>query len=135
MPTSDAVSREYFLEQSEKNIEQISKCFVDIAVESWRFARLFARILTKLDAGDGAKYANQYRYYLKRLEESLESAGMRLVNLEGLPYDPGMAASALNVADFGPDDRLFVDQMIEPVIMGPDGLIRSGTVMLRKAAL
>jgi len=46
-----------------------------------------------------------------------------------------MAATALNIADFGADDHLLVDQMLEPIIMGADGLVRAGTVMLRKAAL
>jgi hypothetical protein len=44
-----------------------------------------------------------------------------------------MAASALNLGDFGPDDVLLVDQMLEPIIMGPNGLRKQGTVMLRKA--
>ena len=43
-----------------------------------------------------------------------------------------MAASALNLGDFGPDDMLLVDQMVEPIIMGPSGLRKQGTVMLRK---
>lgn len=43
-----------------------------------------------------------------------------------------MAVSALNVADFGPDDLPVVDQMVEPVVMGPEGLVRGGTVMLAK---
>ena len=33
---------------------------------------------------------------------------------------------------FGPDDVLLVDQMLEPIIMGPTGLRKQGTVMLRK---
>jgi len=115
--------------------EQFTKILIHISIESWRFARLFSRVLTKLDAGEDARYINQYRYYLRQLEECLESAGLRLVNVEGQLYDPGMAATALNIEDFNPDDRLLVDQMIEPIIMGPQGLIRSGTVMLRKAEL
>ena len=43
-----------------------------------------------------------------------------------------MAASALNVGDFGPEDLLLVDQMVEPIIMGPTGLRKEGTVMLRR---
>ena len=58
--------------------------------------------------------------------------GLKLVNVEGHPYDVGMAASALNLGDFGPDDVLFVEQMLEPIIMGPTGLRKQGTVMLRK---
>lgn len=112
---------------------QLERPLIEIAVESWRFAKLFHRLLAKLDAGDGARFVNQYLYYLKRLEETLAQAGLRLVNVEGHPYDPGLAATALNIADFGPDDHLLVDQMVEPIIMGSEGLIRTGTVMLRKA--
>ncbi len=114
---------------------QLEKSLIDIAVESWRFAKLFYRLLGKMDAGESARFINQYRYYLKRLEESLEQAGLRLVNVEGHPYDPGIAATALNIGDFGPDDHLLVDQMIEPILMGREGLVRTGTVMLRKAEL
>jgi hypothetical protein len=117
------------------NHEDLVKSLIDISVDSWRFTKLFARLLTKLDAGDGERYFNQLHYYIKRLEDNLEIAKIRFVNIEGQPYDPGMAATAMNIGDFGPDDRLLVDQMIEPIIMGPDGLIRPGTVMLRKVEM
>lgn len=106
---------------------------IDLSVESWRFARLFGRVLTKLDAGDAPRYASQLRYFLKRLDEGLDVVGLKIVNLEGQQYDPGMAASALNISEFGPEDKLVVDQMVEPVLMGREGLVKSGTVMLKKA--
>jgi hypothetical protein len=112
--------------------EQLERSMIDIAVESWRFSRLFARVVNKLDAGEASRYFNQLRYFQKKLEESLEATGLKLVNVEGQPFDPGMAASALNVGDFEPDDTLLVDQMVEPIIMGPSGLKKQGTVMLRK---
>jgi len=110
----------------------LEQSLMDTAVESWRFARLFGRLVSRLDPGEGARYINQFRYFSKRLEENLERAGMRLVNLEGQPYDTGAAATALNITDFGSDDALVVDQMLEPIIMGADGLLRPGTVTLRK---
>ena len=123
------------MESTQLNSKIIFKSLIDISVESWRFSRLFARLLSKLDAGEGARYTSQYRYYLKRLEETLESSGLRLVNVEGQPYDPGIAATALNIGDFSADDVLVVEQMIEPIIMGSEGLVRSGTVMLKKVEL
>jgi len=117
-----------------EGIEQVEQSLIDLAVESWRFSRLFARVTAKLDAGESGRYVSQLRYFLKKVEDNLESNGLRLVNLEGQPFDTGMAASALNLGDFGPDDVLLVDQMLEPVIMGPNGLRKEGTVMLRKVA-
>ena len=108
------------------------KALIDASVEGWRFARVFGRLLSKLDAGEAPRYANQARYFLKKIDDGLESFGLRIVNLEGQPYDPGMAVSALNISDFGPDDVLVVEQMVEPVVMGPEGLVRGGTVMLAK---
>ena len=112
--------------------EQIEQSLIDIAVESWRFSRLFGKVVSKLDAGESGRYINQLRYFQKKVEENLDSNGLKLVNVEGHPYDTGMAASALNLGDFGPDDVLLVDQMLEPIIMGPKGLRKQGTVMLRK---
>ena len=123
------------MEPTQNNSDVLFKSLIDISVESWRFSRLFARLISKLDAGEGARYISQYRYYLKRLEENLESAGLTLVNVEGQPYDPGVAASALNIEDFGAHDVLVVEQMIEPIIMSSEGLVRRGTVMLRKVEL
>lgn len=111
--------------------DQQRQALVEIAVESWRFARLFAHALEKMDPAEAHRYSNQLRFYLKRLEDALASADIRLVNLEGQQYDPGMAATALNLADFGADDQLFVGQMIEPVLMRADALLRAGTIMVR----
>lgn len=113
--------------------QQLERSLIELAVESWRFSRLFARLVGRLDAGESSRYVNQLRYFQKKLEECLEASELRLVNIEGQPFDPGMAASALNIGDFGPDDLLVVEQMVEPIIVGPEGLRKPGTVMLGKA--
>ena len=118
--------------QQAESSEQMEQSLIDIAVESWRFSRLFGKVVSKLDVGESGRYVNQLRYFQKKVEESLDSSGLKLVNVEGQPYDAGMAASALNLGDFGPDDVLLVDQMVEPIIMGPNGLRKQGTVMVRK---
>ena len=112
--------------------EQMEQSLIDLAVESWRFSRLFGKVVNKLDVGESTRYVNQLRYFQKKVEDSLDSSGLKLVNVEGQSYDPGMAVAALNLADFGPEDMLLVDQMLEPIIMGPNGLRKQGTVMLRK---
>jgi hypothetical protein len=111
---------------------RLEQSLIQMAVETWRFARLFARATERLDAGESARYVSQLRYFQKKAEEILGTNGLRLVSLEGQAFDPGMAASPLNLGDFQPDDVLLVDQMIEPIIMGPDGLKKQGTMMLRK---
>lgn len=109
------------------------RALVELSIESWRLCRLFERVLTKLDAGEATRYANQIRYFQKNLESHLEGSGLKLVTHEGQPYDTGMAVTALNMEDFSPDDVLVIDRMIEPVVMGRDGVRKQGTVTLRKA--
>jgi hypothetical protein len=117
------------------NFADYEQSLIDMAVEGWRFSRLFSRVIFKLDAGEANRYVNQLRYFQKRIEENLERQNMRLVNVEGQIFDPGMAATALNIADFDSEDKLIVSQMIEPIIMGSEGLKRQGTVMVGKVNL
>jgi hypothetical protein len=67
------------------------------------------------------------------MEEALNSVELRIVNIEGQPFEPGMAVTPLNVAEFDADDTLNVEQMIEPLIIDEEGLVvKMGTVTLRK---
>ena len=111
----------------------LSQAVVDLAIVSWRTSRLCARVIGRLDAGEGERYANQLRFLQRKVVEQIEAAGMSLVSVEGQPFDPGVAASAVNLGDFSPEDELLVDHMIEPIIMGPDGLVKEGVVTLRRA--
>lgn len=123
---------------SEKNIitaEEMRNAVISMAVESWRFGRLFDRLLTKLDAGEQNRYVGQFRWFIKKVEEALEQVDLRIVNVEGHPFDPGMAATPLNIEEFEVNDILIVDQMLEPIIMGKEGLVKTGTVNLRKMEL
>jgi hypothetical protein len=117
----------------EEGDQDVEAALISLAVESWRFSRMFSRVVKKLDAGEAERYVNQARYFHRRLEESLACAKLRLVELEGHPFDPGMAVEALNLADFAPDEPLLIEQVVEPIVMGPNGLRRQGIVRLRKA--
>ena len=119
-------------DEHNNQIVVMEKSLLDLVVESWRFSKVFLRVLAKLDAGESTRYLGQYRWYVKRINELLEDAGYRLVNLEGTIYDPGMAITPLNVDEFSPNDKLYVDQMIEPIIMGKEGLVKTGTVILKR---
>jgi hypothetical protein len=113
----------------------LTQVVIGMAVESWRFGKTYDRLLTKLDAGEQNRYKSQFRWFIKKVEEALEQADLRIVNVEGHPFDPGMAATPLNIEEFDANDALMVDQMIEPIIMGKEGLIKTGTVTLRKVTL
>jgi hypothetical protein len=111
----------------------LTSTLVDIAVESWRFLRLMDRVVNSLDADQQRRVSTRFNYFQKRVIDALESVDLRLVLLEGSRFGPELAATAVNAGDFGPGDDLVVDQTLEPVVMGPEGVVRSGTVTLRRA--
>lgn len=119
--------------QSKLTADSLQETVVSMATESWRFGRVFDSVLLKLDAGEQGRYRNQFRWFVKKVDEALEQAELRIENVEGHQFDPGMAVTPLNIEEFAAEDNLVVERMIEPIIMGREGLVKTGTVTLRKA--
>jgi hypothetical protein len=105
---------------------------IEMAIDSWRFGRIFEKVASKLEGAERERCMNQLASFNKKIGNSLEALELRIVNIEGTPFDPGIAATPLNIEEFEADDELMIDRMIEPIIMGKDGLIRIGKVTLRK---
>lgn len=114
--------------------ENLMKSIEEIAVEAWRFQAVFQRMLGRMDPADAARYANQYAWFRKKVDEAVEKAGMKLVSVEGQPFDAGMAVTPLNVDEFDADDALIVQRMIEPIVMCRGKVCRAGAAMLGRAA-
>ena len=112
--------------------EVLNNSLLSIAVEAWRFSRVYERLISKLYAREQKRFLSQFRYFQKQLEDKLSDAGYRLQNLEGQTFDPGIAATAVNQSDFLPEDALIVEQMLEPVILNENGIVKMGKVSLRK---
>lgn len=106
---------------------------LDLAVDGWKFARSMQRALARSGAEDYSRAENQIRFFLRRIEAVLASRELKLVSLEGQPFESGMAATPINLDEFAPGDTLVVDQMLEPIAMGPEGVVRTGTLTLRKS--
>lgn len=117
---------------AEKSMEGHKEVVINLAIESWHLAKVFERALTQLNVDQPKGYASQLRWFVKKTEESLEDVGLRIVNVEGHPYDPGMPATFLNIDKFDADDTLVVDLMLEPIIMEGTVLIKTGKVTLRR---
>ena len=98
VPASDTV----------KNVPKVATldAVISMAVESWRFGRVFDRLLLKLDAGEQNRYKSQFRWFIKKVEEALEQVDLKIVDVEGYPFDPGMAATPLNIEEFNEKDAL-----------------------------
>jgi hypothetical protein len=64
------------------------------------------------------------------MEDELLACGIRIVSLEGQAFDTGAAVTAINADEFQGLDGLYIAQMIEPIVMGPNSILKTGVVVL-----
>ena len=112
--------------------EKLKNNLVSIASELFRFQRVFVKAIGKLEVDERTKYSSQYAWFSKKVLKALNDSGLRVISVDGQPYDPGMAVTPLNLEDFDTDDILYVEQTMEPIIMEGNTVIRTGTVLLRR---
>lgn len=110
--------------------EQYQYSICAIATELFRFRNVFEKMLGKMEAAEQRKYASQYMWFEKKVLKALENAGFRILNVEGKLYDPGMAVTPLNIDEFEEGDELFVQKMIEPIVLQENAVYKEGTVLL-----
>lgn len=113
-----------------KEIDVLQNSIASISSELCRFKSVFEKAISKLDFEEQSKYMSQFAWFSKKVTKALEDAGLRIVSLEGQAYDPGMAVTPLNIDDFEIEDELKIVQMIEPIIMQEDTVLKTGTVLL-----
>ena len=117
------------------NEEILKKSLIDLATENWKTTQVFLKLLSQADIQDQARYAGKLNWFIKKTEDNLKAAGLRVVNLEGEKYDTGMAVTAINLEEYEDESNLVVEKMLEPVIMGSNGVERTGTVILKEGKL
>jgi flavin reductase (DIM6/NTAB) family NADH-FMN oxidoreductase RutF len=106
---------------------------VSISAESWRLLRTVERFALSLDGDQQRRIVSRIAFFEQRVRDELASVGLKLVDFTGQPYGPELAASAINADEFAAQDRCVVEQTLEPAVMGPEGLVRAGTVVLRRS--
>ena len=116
----------------ETGLETHKESIINLAIESWRFAKGFERLLRQVDVAQPKRYESQIKWITKQTEDSLADVGLRIANVEGHPYEVGIPATPMNIEDFDPDDTLEVDLMLEPIIMEGTVPINTGKITLRK---
>ena len=101
-----------------------------MSVEAWRFRKTFEKAMSKLEPEEGQKTISKFNWFMKKMNDALNSAGMRYVNLEGQEFSEGLPISPINIDDFEPNDKLLIEQMLEPIIMEGDTVKKPGTAIL-----
>ena len=117
---------------TEMSMEEHKDAIIELATEAWCLAKIFERAIIQLKIEQPRRYTSRIEWFVKKAEESLNHVGLRIVNVEGHVYDPGMAAAPINMEEFDVDDYLVVNSMVEPIIMEGTVLVKRGKVSLRR---
>jgi len=112
---------------NDQNFE-LRSALIALAVEGWRLQSAVGELLDRQPEAKNAE--RQLRWFARKSEDILQGLGLRLVDLSGRPFDSGLPVSALNLDEFGPEARLRISRMIEPLVMGTEGPVRPGTVIV-----
>lgn len=114
--------------------DELKSSLVNLACEAWRFSRVFQEMLSKLNEEDYSRFKGRYSWFRKKLDDITGAIDLRIIELPpGTDYDPGMAVTPINISDFEADTSLQIENMLEPVIMSGNSVIKTGTVILRRA--
>lgn len=118
---------------SNENIDDLS-VVAEFLIEDFRFTHSYLSIMDKLFIEERKSYESAYNFHSKKVEELANKYNLKMVIYKhGDLYDDGYPIVPLNSDEFEKDDVLYIEQMIEPIILTVDGnVIRQGTAILGK---
>jgi hypothetical protein len=103
----------------------------DLALEAWRLLKSVPS-----GVGDLGGAGVAIRYSARKMRQVLEESGCSYVDLTGHRYDVGMALDVLSVeGEAGIEGGdLFVKEMVSPIILWKDRVLRHGEAVLLKSS-
>jgi hypothetical protein len=120
------------IENNQPKIPEENTILADFAVEIWRLPRMMEKLMAKIDLDEQKRYESQFGWFNKKAMEFLQSEGITIASLEGIPFDVGMPISPINIDDFNKDDELVIEQVLEPVIIQNGRVLKTGSVILKR---
>lgn len=112
-------------------IEAARSQIAEIAGDAWRLAKLLERVERKLQGADRDRCRIRREDCLNKLKRSLADFGVRLIDLEGRDYEAGVAIEPVGMDRFPGRRDWVIEAMIEPIVMGPNGLIKQGVARVK----
>lgn len=111
-----------------------NKDLCELIVEIYRLRNSYENLINKVENINLEKKKNQniLRFFDKKLLNILQGNNITIVDLTGKEYDFGMAVTPLNLEDFKEENNLFIEQMLEPIIIKDSVVIKQGICLLNK---
>lgn len=114
---------------AEETLQMSISVACELATECWRLSRL--NKASFLYTNDRLVLERSVR----RLNEMLDRVGVRLIDIAGTTYDPGIAAEVLEVQvdNSLPNDTSVVEETVLPTVMCNGKVVQPGQIVVRKA--
>ena len=110
----------------------------EFCLELYGFLKVVAKMqerISHLSPEDGKKYSSQISWFLKKADSFFADNSIVFSSANaGDTYDVGLPVTPVNLSDFGTDDELVIDQVVEPTILQNGKVLQKGTVLLKKKA-
>jgi hypothetical protein len=102
---------------------------VNLAVEHWRLANWLSNGHTGTGAG-----AAPARHVVRKMEDFLKRCDLEVRSLDGMPFDPGLAARVVDTADAPelPEGATVICQTLSPMVLWRGRVVRGAEVATRR---
>ena len=106
---------------------------VGLCVEHWRLAKWLAA-RPPAPGGDASSGSAPARHALRRMEDFLKLCELEARDLDGLPFDPGLAARVLDTTDDPrlPEGTAVIGETLSPMVLWRGTVAQPADVVTRK---
>jgi len=105
-----------------------------LLVEYWKLLRAYERSTGDLSPNKAEKVQAQLRYSAHRLQQILESSGIKLVCFDGEEFSAELPVSAINAEDVAGCENPIIDKTVEPTVIQSGTVFHTGKVLLKGAS-
>ncbi len=106
---------------------------VDFVIMLYKYRSLLINAMQKMNVLDAQKIKRTLEFNDNKLAKLLEKESLVInYNFTNKDFDPGMACDVINIDEFQAGDKLFVSQVLEPIILKEGNVIHRGKIMVQK---
>ncbi len=106
------------------------KTLVSLAIEQWKLLRLYRRSIIDLPLEKQKRTEAQWAYASGRLVALAAELRLRLMEYEGMAYEPNLPVIVLNADEFDTSEGLVIDRTLEPTVLRDGQVLSMGTVVV-----
>lgn len=109
---------------------------IDLIITLFKYRMLLLKSLKKINPLDRASIIRSLEFNDNKLEKILSENNYSIDwNYEMKPYDKGIPCDPINIDEFDSLDNLFIQSIMEPVILKDGTVVHRGKILLQSIDL